>query len=118
MHRRQSWFLASELNVEIARVRMTVLSSVQHQQRDQSLVYSITNNGREVWWWNSFVEDVVKVDILEEGVPLDFFCISLTGTQATLWVSGQQLDQCQDMIQNRQGKGLPFAKQTPHPSAW
>lgn len=34
----------------------------------------------EVGWWDSFVVDIIKVDIFEEEVSLDIFSIGFTGT--------------------------------------
>lgn len=50
-----------------------------------------TNNGREVWWGNTLMEDVVPIDILEEWLFLNLFCVSLSGTQPPRRIASEKL---------------------------
>ena len=45
----------------------------------------------EVWRRDSFVQNVIEVDILEERMSLDLFSIALTRAKAAGGVTGQQL---------------------------
>ena len=46
-----------------------------------------TYNRREVWRGNTFVKDIIEIDVLEERMPLDFLSISFTGAESTIWIT-------------------------------
>ena len=36
-----------------------------------------THDRREIWWRNALVQHIVEVDVLEERMSLDLFCVAL-----------------------------------------
>lgn len=44
---------------------------------------------REVRWWDPLVVDIIEIDIFEEEVSFDIFCIGLASTKSSCWISGQ-----------------------------
>ena len=78
MHGRERRLLARELFVEVARVRASILNTVSSacgsrgEKRNEG-----TYDLGEVGWWNAFVEDIVEVNVLEEGVAFDLLGVRL-----------------------------------------
>ena len=60
-----------------------------------------TYDSREVRWWNTLVQNIIKADILEERMSLDLFCVGLSGAQTTSGVTCQQLNWTQ--VNSRRG---------------
>lgn len=73
VYRRQSRLFPSELLVKVRGIRRV-------------------SDGREVWWWDTLVIDIVKVDILEEQVSFDILSVCFSGTESSSWISGEELD--------------------------
>ena len=74
----------------------------------------ITHNRREVRRGNPLVEDIVKVDVAEERMPLDLLGIGFTGTKTTSRVAREELGS-QPTVETM--KNAPFAREPPRREA-
>jgi hypothetical protein len=72
VHRRQRRLLARKLLVKVAGIRRV-------------------SDSREVRRRDTFVVDVIKVDVLEEEVALDVFRVGLGGAESASRVSSEEL---------------------------
>jgi hypothetical protein len=78
MYRCQGRLFTGEFFVKVARIRAPVLIKAMLRRR-KSTEFD-THDCREVRRRNAFMQHVIKIDILEEWVPLDLFSVSLART--------------------------------------
>ena len=88
MHRSESGLLSREFWVEVANVAGRFLDTNVEFGRSKS---KDTHNLREIWRWNPLVDDIVPVDVFEEGMAFDFLCVTFTRAQPSSRVPCQQL---------------------------
>lgn len=50
-----------------------------------------TDDGREVWRRYTLIENIVKVHVFEERMPLNLFRIGLSGAKSTSRIASQKL---------------------------
>jgi hypothetical protein len=81
MNRCECGLLAGKFFVEITCVGAAVLWVVASAEWHVS--QGCTHNRREVWRRNSFMENVIKVNIFEERVSFYFLGVGFPGTQPT-----------------------------------
>ena len=74
-------------------------------------------DGREVWRWDSFMENVVEIDILKEQVSLDIFSIGLAGSKSTRRVTGQKLVISHLFFMTQSLSDSPFEAEKQHHAA-
>lgn len=86
MHRREGRLFARELGVKVGRVSRVALG-----RQKQSSQRHRTYDSWEIRWWNPLMEDIVKVDVAEEGVTLDLLGIRFTRTKTASRVARQEL---------------------------
>ena len=73
----QSGLFTSKLLVKVAGIGATVLKNIMLSMHC-AMNIKVTDNRGEVGWRNTLVQDVIKVDILEERMTFDLFGIGLS----------------------------------------
>ena len=81
MYWRQCRLFFRELVIKIAGIRTSVLQEITSIGEDS--MGNVTYDSREVRRRNTLVENVIKIDVLEEWMLLDLFRIALARSKTT-----------------------------------